>query len=96
MIKVVHNTKAQQFEVHAAGELSELDYRMRGNTMFFLHTWVPKILSGQGIASALAKSGLDFARANGHRIAVICPFVGAYLKRHPEYRDLLDPAYHQR
>jgi predicted GNAT family acetyltransferase len=57
---------------------------------------VPKSLTGQGIATALAKFGLDFARAHGHPIAIICPFVGAYIKRHPEYRDLLDRAYHQR
>ena len=96
MIEVVHNTRNQQFEVRTEGELAELDYRMRGNTMFFLHTWVPKSISGRGIASALARFGLDYALANGHRIAVLCPFVAAYLKRHQEYRNLLDPEYHQR
>lgn len=56
--------------------------------MYFMHTWVPEKLSGQGIASSLAKAGLEYARQKGFEIVVLCPFVKAYLKKHQEFDDL--------
>lgn len=94
-IKVIHNPRASRFESMHDGHLAELQYRMRKSTIFFMHTWVPNEIAGKGVGSALAKAGLEYARAKQQKIAVLCPFVGAYLKRHPEYNDLLDPEYHQ-
>ena len=90
---IIHNDKMQQFEVKVDGQLAELQYRMRNGTLFFTHTWVPEAIEGRGIASALAKAALEHARENKIPIAVLCPFVAAYLKRHPEYLDLLDPEF---
>jgi uncharacterized protein len=33
---------------------------------------------------------LEWAREKGKRVMVYCPFVAAYLKRHPEYNDIVD------
>jgi predicted GNAT family acetyltransferase len=55
----------------------------------FLHTYVPPELEGRGIAGQLARYALEHARAN--RLAVVphCPYVRAYIDRHPEYQDLV-------
>jgi predicted GNAT family acetyltransferase len=44
---------------------------------------------GGGIASHLTTHALDYARERGLKIVPSCPFVAAYIARHPEYRDLL-------
>ena len=53
-----------------------------------LHTEVPKELNGQGIGSALVRGLLDQARAQGLKVMPLCPFVAAYMDKHPEYADL--------
>jgi predicted GNAT family acetyltransferase len=53
------------------------------------HTEVPKELEGRGIGSALVRGLLEIARAQGLKVQAVCPFVKAYLDRHPEYADLL-------
>jgi len=50
---------------------------------------VPKALEGRGIGSALARGLLDLARAQKLKVKPLCPFVAGYIKKHPEYADLL-------
>jgi uncharacterized protein len=54
-----------------------------------MHTEVPPALNGKGIGSALARGLLDIARAEDMKIVPLCPFVAAYITKHPEYADLL-------
>ena len=89
-IDVVHDTGAQQFRVGEGGGAAVLQYRLTGTRITFLHTLVPEAFRGQGIAQKLAHAGLEHAKAAGLRVVPICPFVQSYLKRHPEYRPLVE------
>ena|SRR5438552_12818345 len=88
-ITVVNNEAAQRFEVHVDGLLSQLTYQRRGDRIVFLHTEVPAALEGRGIASDLARTALDDARARQLRVVPLCPFVRGYIERHPEYQALV-------
>ena len=92
-MQIVNNKTNGQFESIVNGHKAELQYRIRENTVFFMHTSVPKEIEGQGVASALAKFGLDYAVQNGHQIVVYCPFVVQYVKRHMEYLNILNHKY---
>lgn len=52
----------------------------------YLHTIVPKELEGRGVGSALVKYILDYAAENKLKVRPDCPFVKAYIDRHPEYQ----------
>jgi predicted GNAT family acetyltransferase len=71
------------------GAIAYSNYRREGNVLTILHTEVPEALNGRGIGSALARGILDLARAQGLKVVALCPFVSGYLKKHPEYSDLL-------
>ncbi len=88
-VEVVHNEAQSRFEVNQDGHLAELDYRRVGDQLIFTHTGVPAALEGRGIASALAKAGLNYARDNGLAVVPICPFVKGYIERKPEYQALV-------
>jgi uncharacterized protein len=88
-IRVTNNTEQKQFEVHDEGELAVLQYRFHEGSIWMMHTEVPKKLEGKGIASALAHFGLEWAKENNMPVKVLCPFVAAYLRRHPEYNSIL-------
>ena len=72
-------------------EVAKAWYRRQGNVVTFTHTDVPAALSGKGVGSRLAKGALDAVRAAGLRVVAKCPFIAAYLRKHPEYDDLLTP-----
>jgi uncharacterized protein len=83
------NQDRHRFELDAEGHVAFSNYRREGNILTVLHTEVPAALNGRGIGSALARGLLDIARAQGLKIRPLCPFVAAYIARHPEYADLL-------
>ena len=79
--------EASRFEAIIDGHIAFLQYERRPDALVFLHTEVPEMLRGRGIANQLAKVGLQFARAEGLPIVVQCPFVRAYLREHPDAGD---------
>lgn len=78
-----------QFELEVEGKLAYLTYRRQEGALYLLHTDVPPELEGNGLGSRLAKHALDAARAEGAQVVPLCPFVGAYVRRHPEYAELV-------
>jgi predicted GNAT family acetyltransferase len=79
-----------RYELFRDGEpVGELDYRFEDGVVLLAHTEVPPSLRGQGLASRLVAGALDDIRSRGLRIAPLCPFVAAYLSRHPEQGDLV-------
>ncbi|HEY4206595.1 MAG TPA: GNAT family N-acetyltransferase [Puia sp.] len=92
-LNIINNVDRQQFQVIVDGELAYLEYRLHNGDIALMHTEVPEKLGGRGIASALAQYALTFAREHKIPVMVYCPFVASWLKKHPEYRDVLDPKY---
>lgn len=75
------------------GSVAIAEYTLPKGKIMFTHTEVPPAHEGQGIGSALIRFALAAARTRGLQVIPICPFFAAYIKRHPEVQDLLDPAY---
>lgn len=88
-ITVVHNTEAHRFEIHLDGHRAVCEYMPARGMIVFTHTEVPPALEGRGLANRLAQAGLEYARTEGLQVLPLCPFVAAYLRRHPEYQDLV-------
>jgi predicted GNAT family acetyltransferase len=86
---VTHNTQASRFEIEKDGHLAVLDYKLTGGKIIFSHTGVPPALEGQGIGSRLARAGLEYAHKNSLRIEPLCSFIAAYIRKHPEYEELV-------
>jgi uncharacterized protein len=63
----------------------------RGNQRVFYHTEVDERFGGRGLANILVGESLEATRAEGKRVVAVCPMVAAFIKKHPEFRDLTDP-----
>lgn len=83
------NTALNRYEIAVGDQVAFLTYRRRPGSVLLAHTEVPVSLRGQGLGQALARHGLDEARQTGEHVVVKCPFVTAWLKRHPEYDDIV-------
>jgi predicted GNAT family acetyltransferase len=81
--------KSGRFEIGRDGKTAYLEYTLAGNLLALLHTDVPPEWRGHGIASELAHTALEWARANGKKVDVICPSVAEYIGKHPEYKYLV-------
>lgn len=88
-VEVVREEAEERFAIHTGGEPAFLTYSLTDGSLYLLHTEVPEALEGRGLGSELVRAALEHARAEGMTVVALCPFVGAYLRRHPEYGDLV-------
>lgn len=92
-MKIENNQDAQRWEAHLDQHMAVAEYRRRGDTVFFIHTEVPRELEGRGVASTLVKTALDDARTQHLAVVPFCQFVAGYIRRHPDYKALVHPDY---
>ncbi len=88
--QVTDNRAAQRYELRVDGELAGfVQYRVRDGVVVLTHTEVDPAFEGRGLGSALARAALDDVRASGRSVLPLCPFIAGYVRRHPEYVDLV-------
>ncbi len=78
-----------RFELDVDGEVAWVRYTLQPGQITLIHTEVPRALEGRGVGSRIARAVLDHVRASGLKLVVVCPFITAWMKKHPEYDDLL-------
>lgn len=87
--EVRDNAADERFELKTEQATAFIAYHLEGDIVSLDHTEVPSVLGGKGVGSALVKGTLDILRERGQKLIPRCPFVAAYIERHPEYRALL-------
>jgi predicted GNAT family acetyltransferase len=83
------NRSQNRFELDAGGETAVAYYLRKPGVITLTHTEVPAALSGQGIGSKLARGALELVRVEGAKVIARCPFISAFIAKHPEFQDLL-------
>lgn len=87
-IDVRHDPNEKKYYATIDGREGRVDYTETGDgTRLFNHTFVDPELRGQGVAAAIVRHALDETRREGHRYVATCPYVQAFIKRHPEYEE---------
>jgi predicted GNAT family acetyltransferase len=85
------NTELNRFELDVDGSTAFLEYKRSRDWLFLNHTEVPEIIGGKGVASAVIQKSFQYAKDNNYKIVPICPFVQSFLKRHPEWNEIVVP-----
>ncbi|WP_307867804.1 GNAT family N-acetyltransferase [Umezawaea beigongshangensis] len=88
---VVDNPDLNRFEARTAeGDVAGYaEYQKTHELIVFTHTEVLPAHEGKGVGSTLVSGALDQVRGTGLAVLPLCPFVKAYIGRHPEYTDLV-------
>ena len=89
-IKFADAPERSRYELTSGDDLlGFIVYRLHGDVITLVHTEVDEAYAGQGHAGTLARSALDDARSRGLSVVPSCPYVAAYIRKHPEYADLV-------
>ena len=95
--EVVDVPEKNRYELRLGDRLIGLAaYRRRDGRIAFTHTEVDEACEGRGFGSMLAAAALEDARNQGLEIAPLCPFIAHYIKRHPEFEELVTSRYRDR
>lgn len=88
-IDVVNNVKKSRFEIQFDDDVAFAAYKLGEAAITFTHTIVPEAYEGRGVGRKLAIHALDYAQDNNLKVIPLCPFISAYIRKHPEYQPLL-------
>jgi predicted GNAT family acetyltransferase len=89
MAFVRDNKMQSRFELDVEGGVAFANYRATPAAIIITHTETPRALRGHGIASQLIEGALALIRADGRKVIGACGFVVDYLRKHPEYGDMV-------
>lgn len=79
-----------RFEIKVDGQVAGFaEYRLRGDHITFTHTEVGDAYAGQGLAGKLVRFALDDVKGRGLAVLPECPYVRAWIAKHPEYVALV-------
>ncbi len=92
-VDVQHRENGKRFTARTASGLAYISYeRPDDRTLDLQHTVVPEADRGRGVGGALVRTAVGYAREQGMRVIATCPFVKAWLEKHQDQRDVLEPA----
>ncbi len=92
-LDLTDNPEQHRYEAHDGETLAGFaSYILTGEMIVFSHTEVDPSYEGRGVGSSLARTGLDDARRRGLSVMPLCPFIHAWISKHPEYTDLVHNA----
>lgn len=86
---LIDNTAAKQYELVVEGKKPRIKYIAVKDKIYLTHTEVPKELEGKGLASKMVLMVLEDIKSRNLTLIPMCPFVAMYIKRHPEWRELV-------
>ena len=88
--RVVDNPKQRRYELWVGQRRAGfIEYLSEPGVVVMVHTEVDPAFEGQGLGDRLVAGALDDLRARGLKLLPLCPFVRAYLGRHPKDADLV-------
>jgi predicted GNAT family acetyltransferase len=93
--RVTDNPRASRYELWlGTTRAGFIQYRAEPGRVVLIHTEVDPALAGQGLGERLVAGALADLRAHGLKLVPLCPFVRAYVRRHPDQAGLVagDPA----
>ena len=88
-MSVIDNSSRNRFEYTVEGHTAFIDYRRAAGVVSLTHAEVPTELEGRGIGSHMVRGTLDLIRERGEKVIPACSFVAAFIRRNPDYQDLL-------
>lgn len=86
---LTNNSTEGRFEMEVDGAIAFIKFKTMPDAVALLHTEVPSVLEGRGVATALVEKTLMYLEERNQKIAPICPYVSAFLKRHPDWQRIV-------
>jgi len=90
VLPLIKNEDMSRFEMVVNDSTAFIEYRERNNKIYLIHTEVPESLGGQGVATAIIEKTLHYIEDGGFKLVALCPMVVAFIRRHPEWKRILD------
>ena len=90
-LTLVKDEAKQRFYIEVDGHLAFInyDYAEGEHQIALVHTEAEPELLGTGAAAAVVEKTLQYIKENGKKLFPFCPYIFAYIKKHPEWKAIV-------
>ena len=89
-LEIVHVKENNQFTLDINGEIAKIDYQLRDDKMYLIHSEVPYNLRGQGIGKVLVEKTFEKLTEEGYKAVVICSYIKAVAMRSEKWKSIIE------
>ena len=83
-----NNEAIHNFELFVNGQRAFIDYKIKDNKIYLVHTEVPAALQGMGAAEAMVEKAFRYIEQHQLKMVPVCSYIQSFLKHHPEWNRL--------
>lgn len=87
--QLINNEAIHNFEMFVDGHRAFIDYQLKHDKMYLMHTEVPVELEGKGVAPAMVEKAFKYIEDHNLKIVPYCSFIKVFLKKHPEWERIV-------
>lgn len=84
-----NNTADHNFEMFVDEQRAIIDYKMKDDKVYLIHTEVPPELQGKGLAEVLVEKTFKYLEDHHLKLIPKCSYIQVYLRKHPEWDRIL-------
>ena len=90
ILDIEHDKHHNRFTLNINGELAKVDYKIKNNKMYLVHSEVPYNLRGQGIGKTLVEKTFEKLTEEGYEAVAVCSYVKAVAKRSEKWNSIIE------
>jgi len=90
ILDIEHDKGHNRFTLNINGELAKVDYKIKNNKMYLVHSEVPYNLRGQGIGKTLVEKTFEKLTEEGYKAVAVCSYIKAVAKRSENWNSIIE------
>ena len=88
-LNIVHDKDNKRFTLDINGEIAKVDYQLRNDKMYLVHSEVPYNMRSQGIGKVLVEKTFEQLTKEGYEAVAICSYIKAIAKRSAKWNTII-------
>ena len=89
-LNIIHDKENKRFTLDINGEIAKIEYSIKNNKMYLIHSEVPYNLRGQGIGKVLVEKTFEQLTREGYKAVAICSYIKAVASRSVKWRNIIE------
>lgn len=88
-MEVVHDKKNHRFSLTLNNDIAQVEYEIKDNKLFLVHSEVPKSMRGKGIGKILVEQTFEKLTEEGYKAVAVCGYVKSVARRSEKWNSII-------
>ena len=89
-LHIIHDKELSRFTLDINGEIAKVNYQLRQDKMYLLHSEVPYNIRGQGIGKVLVEKTFEQLTHEGYKAVAVCSYIKAVASRSEKWNEIIE------